>query len=393
MKFELAKLPDGHTLWNYKDDVIEVLGGGLIIQDAIGEGWLGSLENVRNVAIASLRREAARYSELDPKEMESCLWISDVPEAFLDDEESPVEPISLGFRGGETYIEVEATVEDGFVEGPEDPEELVISTLSPLVDRLGMELVGVDYIATIVGKYALFRVCIRFPYRGKVVGDAYEAGVKVLAYLGSLGGSGISADSVLELVRDGHVSAILGQVESSWLEVKGRPYLLKKGDPNPAAEKIELAQDVARFANSDQCGILLVGLSTSLNSRKEEEITSVRPVPLKDISAKQYRAVIDSRVFPPVEGLKVEVVEVENTKGLLIVYIPRQPDELKPFLVHGSIVAGRTEGAFISIVRRRGDDSIPLSPASIHSALAAGNALLRSGQIRMPPSGKGHDSH
>lgn len=43
----------------------------------------------------------------------------------------------------------------------------------------------------------------------------------------------------------------------------------------------------------------------------------------------------------------------------------------------GAIVQGRTEGAFISIVRRRGEHSVPLSPAVIHAALAAGRALLR----------------
>jgi len=46
---------------------------------------------------------------------------------------------------------------------------------------------------------------------------------------------------------------------------------------------------------------------------------------------------------------------------LMLIDIPPQPEELKPFLVHGAIVDGRIEGAFISIVRCRGESSIPIT--------------------------------
>jgi hypothetical protein len=68
---------------------------------------------------------------------------------------------------------------------------------------------------------------------------------------------------------------------------------------------------------------------------------------------------------------------------LLVLHLPPQVEELKPFLVHGAIVDGRTEGAFISIVRRRGESSIPVTAAAVHASLAAGRALLRRGQL--PP--------
>jgi hypothetical protein len=46
--------------------------------------------------------------------------------------------------------------------------------------------------------------------------------------------------------------------------------------------------------------------------------------------------------------------------GLLIVIdVPPQPEELKPFLVHGAVVDGKAEREFISIVRRQGDEAIP----------------------------------
>jgi hypothetical protein len=64
---------------------------------------------------------------------------------------------------------------------------------------------------------------------------------------------------------------------------------------------------------------------------------------------------------------------------LILIDVPSQPEELKPFLAHGGIVGGKVEGAFISIVRRRGESSILITEPMIHSTLAARRALLRRG--------------
>jgi len=42
--------------------------------------------------------------------------------------------------------------------------------------------------------------------------------------------------------------------------------------------------------------------------------------------------------------------------GLMLIAVPAQPDDLKPFLVHGAIVDGREERSFISIIRRNRQD-------------------------------------
>jgi hypothetical protein len=170
------------------------------------------------------------------------------------------------------------------------------------------------------------------------------------------------------LLEGGRADLLIGMEESSWLEVKSGPYYLKQD-----AGKIELAQDVARFANSVG-GILIVGLKTKGNP---EVIDRVTPVNLSLIRPQQYRGILDGRVFPPVEGLEIKVAKVGSDQGVLYVVVPLQPEELKPFLVHGAIAAGKVEGAFISIVRRRGEASIPTTAPAIHSMLAAGRALLR----------------
>jgi hypothetical protein len=51
--------------------------------------------------------------------------------------------------------------------------------------------------------------------------------------------------------------SLIGAPESSWLEVESQDYFLSS-----AAERIKLAQDVARFANAEG-GLLVLGLRTS----------------------------------------------------------------------------------------------------------------------------------
>jgi hypothetical protein len=101
---------------------------------------------------------------------------------------------------------------------------------------------------------------------------------------------------------------------------------------------------------------------------------SKAPLLLKRLNSLLY---LDARVYPPIEGLQVEAMDYGERRGLLIIVVPPQPERLKPFLVHGALVGSRVEGAFISIVRRRGEASIPISAPAIHTMLAAGRSLLQ----------------
>jgi hypothetical protein len=95
--------------------------------------------------------------------------------------------------------------------------------------------------------------------------------------------------------------------------------------------------------------------------------------------AQRHHQVIDDRVYPPVQGLRIEAVTSGPVSDLLAFYVPAQPEELKPFLVHGVVVGDKIEGAFMSVVRRRGEHSITDSPQALHAQIAAGRALLRRG--------------
>jgi hypothetical protein len=99
-------------------------------------------------------------------------------------------------------------------------------------------------------------------------------------------------------------------------------------------------------------------------------------------TASRYLGVLDRQLYPPPYGLRIDLVPATDDLMLIVIEVPPQPEEFKPFLVHGAITAdGETEGAFISIVQRRGEGSIPITAPMIHASLAAGRALLRG---RMP---------
>jgi hypothetical protein len=66
-----------------------------------------------------------------------------------------------------------------------------------------------------------------------------------------------------------------------------------------------------------------------------------------------------------------------NHQGVLMISVPPQPREMQPYLVHGAVVGDKIEGAFFSIVRRRGEASITTSAAQIHAYIVAGKAFLQ----------------
>jgi hypothetical protein len=92
---------------------------------------------------------------------------------------------------------------------------------------------------------------------------------------------------------------------------------------------------------------------------------------------------IDSRVYPPVEGVWVgRAVVRESQLAIGYVRVPRQEPGAMPFIVHGAIVGRKVEGTFVTIVRRRGDQSIAVRPEEMHAWLSAGRNLLRGGPAR-----------
>ncbi|WP_405395325.1 helix-turn-helix domain-containing protein [Microbispora hainanensis] len=188
--------------------------------------------------------------------------------------------------------------------------------------------------------------------------------------------------AVYELVRAGGAERLLGMQENEWLEVKSAPYEMKRDKQ----WQCELAEDVARFANSEYGGIIIVGVrSEKVDGR--DTLRKLSPLPPDGRRVQSYHQSIDSHIHPPVERLLIGNVPVGNGEVLCIL-IPPQPEERKPFLVQGAFVDGKYQRGLISIVRRRGEHSIPITAREIHAMLVAGRALLRLERESPLPEGR-----
>ena len=210
--------------------------------------------------------------------------------------------------------------------------------------------------------------------RGVLIDDVYEMACDLYVAAKSLTEPDADEPSaVRSILRAGRPDLLRGRYESHAFECKSRPY-----DLDTQRSRIELARDVAGFANSESDALIVLGLKTKADG-VGDRVTAVRPIQHR-IDRSRYRKVIDQLLYPPLERLEIEATTASTRGGkegqLVSIYVPRQPGHLKPFLVSGAIVEDSVEGAFISIVRRRGDESIPVRAQDIHAALALGRRIL-----------------
>ncbi|KAB1912281.1 AlbA family DNA-binding domain-containing protein [Micromonospora noduli] len=289
-----------------------------------------------------------------------------------------VEPVTFTLHDdGKLAIECDLTSHEYF---DEDDEffPLVERLIGPLLQRTNSRLLSVASDGGRPSAPYYYRVKFSVVTWGRNLHDLYQVGQGVKAIFDASVTGELTRETAADLVAGGRADLLQGLPEGPWLDVKSQHY-----DLTTDRGKISLAEAVSRFANAEEGGIVIVGMDTK-RVAGGEVIRSIKPVPIIGTTIRRYRQAIESRLFPFPFGLEITAVEINPHEGLIIVSIPRQEEELKPFLVHGAIVGGRTEGAYISIVRRSGEDSIPITAQQIHSTLAAGRALLRRGYLYPP---------
>ncbi|MFF4514291.1 AlbA family DNA-binding domain-containing protein [Streptomyces mirabilis] len=292
----------------------------------------------------------------------------------FDDEYSIPGPVSFGEHEGRLFLRVQVVTKAHEDDDEGSPEGLYRSALSPYLNRHRATLQRVEMVGSQAVSPWVWDFDIECSLRMRTAEDLYEIGRGAIALLDALAGGHLTRETTLDLLRAGHADVLVGQPEGSWLDVKSSHY-----DLDSTQGKISLAQSVSRFANAEHGGIVVVGMKGK-KVPGGELIHSIHPVPIDGRTLRRYQSALEHHLYPPPDLLDIECHEVDG-KGIVFVHVPPQPEELKPFLVHGAVVDGQVEGAFISIVRRRGEGSIPITAPAIHSTLAAGRALLRRGQI------------
>jgi hypothetical protein len=326
------------------------------------------------------------------------MLVSTDDDAYYDDEECSLEPIEFALRDDALSMTIGLATKVSMAPDRHASEAAPFLSADPLGDE------GTWYDEEAAGAHALFGVLQTFfernhaklhhvvqdpnsPYplwrwraeatvevKGRSLDDAMRLGRDAIALGEAFGQAGeITREIAADLIRAGHAAALIGMAEGPWLDVKSQHY-----EPGVTGN-IKLAQAVAKFANAEHGGLLVVGMAGK-KLPGAELVKKLSPVPISGGVLKRYQDVLRDRLYPPPEFLSIEVIG-EGELGLVLLIIPPQPEELKPFLVHGAIVDGKADGTFISIVRRRGESSIPATPAMIHSTLSAGRALLRRGEL------------
>lgn len=257
--------------------------------------------------------------------------------------------------------------------------------VSPLLDHQHARLHSVeveDLWST--NLHLAIRVRLAVPRRGRSAAAMFAIGEACLRLCDSFADSAISRASVADLVRGGCSELLIGQPEGNWLDAKAEEY-----DLTTTRGKISLAQAVARFCNGEDGGLIVIGAKAKRIPGGEEIRQVPGVLPRYADTPARYQRVLDQCLYPPVMGLRIDLVSATSGRSIISLDIPPQPEELKPFLVHGAITAdGETEGSFISIVQRRGEGSIPITAPMIHATLAAGRALLRGTATTGQPNSK-----
>lgn len=316
--------------------------------------------------------QAIRRSDHFLLEPISTVLVSEVDKGFFDEEDSIVSPIYFERQDNSLTLVIQFLVDD--YDDEEQQSRLINKILTPMLERKRMAPIKSWPDENWGAPPWLWHTRIYFNTRNRTLDELFSIGRDAINLVEALGDSELSRLTAGDLVRAGHPNVLLGQPEGHWLEVKSQHYDLASD-----LGQISLAQSVARFCNAETGGLIIVGASTK-KVPEGEEIRRLHPLPYNARMVRRYYQALEKRLFPPPDGLSIESVNIGD-EMLLLVDVPPQPEELKPFLVHGSIVGGRIEGAFISIVRRRGEASIPITAPMIHATMAAGRALLRRGTL------------
>jgi hypothetical protein len=185
----------------------------------------------------------------------------------------------------------------------------------------------------------------------------------------------VTLDAIRASLAAGDFDALVGVAEGGSVEFKGAPY-----DLNLAAEKFELAKDLAAIGSSGiAASIVLPILTERRNDSPFEHATRVRPAPRDILDLGRYRQVAGDRVFPSLSGLEFLLHEspTDPNRVLLEIHVPLQRPEDQPFLVTAPIGTGgeTLQGWLVGIPTRALDQTEHLRRDELHAMLVRSRSI------------------
>jgi hypothetical protein len=206
------------------------------------------------------------------------------------------------------------------------------------------------------------------PTRGRIVGELLADGDEILKLIEATLAGDIDAATTADLIRGGAASVLLGLYESHWLEAKSAPYRVDE-----ASEQFELAKDVAAMSNATG-GLIVLGAKTKTRS-SGDEIVQINGCTPEAVSPRQYRHIINSRLYPRPQGVRITVVPHGDRK-ITLIEIAEESRERRPILVKGASGGPRSQGLGFTWPIRSGDQTIGPSIEEIHALIRAGHLSL-----------------
>lgn len=95
---------------------------------------------------------------------------------------------------------------------------------------------------------------IKMPWHGRTAQDLFGLGEDTAALCDAFAHNEVTRQTVGDLVRGGGAHLLIDQEEGHWLDAKSEEY-----DLTTTHGKISLAQAVARFANAEDGGLVIIG--------------------------------------------------------------------------------------------------------------------------------------
>lgn len=162
--------------------------------------------------------------------------------------------------------------------------------------------------------------------------------------------------------------ALIGEFENEWFDCKAQPYHLKDSKSSR-----ELAKDVSSFANT-KGGYILLGVQTQINeTHLGDEITEIKPFDARLVNRDQYFKLIKEWVYPEVGGIAIDWLPASDEgKGIVLIKIPPQPEENKPFLIKNVLDEEKQVEIMFGYAQRRRDNSEPYTVRDLQTALRFG---------------------
>ncbi len=178
---------------------------------------------------------------------------------------------------------------------------------------------------------------------------------------------------LLTLLDGGDLDQLVGVREDLEVEFKRQPYQLDQ-----ESEKFELAKDVSALANAAG-GAIVIGVQTERSQESPtDEAARLRLLDRGLIDPERYVDVVIERVYPRIQGLRVEFrpIAADVERGVVVIDVPPQAEADKLFVVQRPVAEGTTApGWMVGIAVRSVGRVDERRVGEIHGLINRGYAL------------------